>query len=73
MTGQRLSSHLQPWLASLLLLATMLPTAGCLSSLLPGHKDAEFQKRVESDSFPTAAKALGTPVVGNGSRASDAN
>jgi hypothetical protein len=56
---------------------TLLPTTGCLSSagpgktsggladLIPGHKEAALRKRVEADSFPSADRALGTPVAKN--------
>ncbi len=73
MTGQRFAFRPLSWMASVLLMAAaLLPAAGCLS-LMPGHKEAELRKQAEADSFPTADKALGTPMVGTGSRSPNGN
>lgn len=78
MTGQRFLHRIRHWMAILTIATvTLLPAAGCLSSagpggtsggladLIPGHKEAALRKRVEADSFPTAAQALHTPVEGD--------
>lgn len=73
MIGQCFSFRPLPWMASVLLMAAiLLPAAGCLS-LMPGHKEAELRKQAEADSFPTADKALGTPMVGTGNHSSTGN
>ena len=46
---------------------------GGLADLIPGHQEAELRKRAEADSFPTADKALGTPMVGTGNHSSTGN
>jgi len=75
-TGQRFAFRSRPWLVSMfLMMPGLFATAGCLSSggtggssggladLIPGRQEAELRKRVEADSFPTAAQALHTPPV----------
>ncbi|MGO9114500.1 MAG: hypothetical protein ACLP9L_35230 [Thermoguttaceae bacterium] len=69
----------------LLTIATLLSTAGCLSSsgpggtsggladLIPGHQEAALRKRVEADSFPSADQALHGPPGGDGNRTSSSN
>ena len=65
MTGEQSRSTPRVWLSSLLL-ATLLPAAGCcVADLFPGHKEAEFRNRVEHDNFPTAAEALHAPATGD--------
>ncbi len=73
MTAKRFSFRIRPWMASMLLVtATLLSAAGC--DLLPWQKDAEFQKRVKNDSFPTADQALHAPAVdGNSNHTRDGN
>jgi hypothetical protein len=73
-TGRQFSFRIGPWTASLLLIAaTLVSAAGCQSSSgpggksggladwMPGHEDAALRKRVDADSFPSAAQALHTP------------
>jgi hypothetical protein len=65
-TRQRFSFGLHRFTATMILAAVvLLPATGCLSDLIPGHKEAMFKKQVEADSFPRADQAQVQPS-GNG-------
>jgi hypothetical protein len=62
----------------LLMTASLLSAAGCMSSagtggtsggvadLIPGHHDEVVRKQAAADSFPSAAQALHTPAPQGG-------
>lgn len=62
--GERSRIPCRSTIASLVLAGFLLLSAlGC--DLIPGHKEAALRKRVDADSFPTAAEALHSPSTGD--------